>query len=425
RTGLLAAALLAALPFHVRHSQYITVDVACAFMALLAIGAALRILADGRWQTYALAGLAAGLAASTKYHAGLVVLPIALAHLLAWRQASLRQGWRLGIAALASILAFVAATPYALLTPQAFYRGIMIQYVDYRGGLHGNALGRWPLGAYLRFFWTMGLGPLPTLAALLGVGVAVARRDRAALVVLSFVAPFLLFFMVWPQHFWRNLMPIIPPLALFAAIGIDAVAARIASWSAAAWRTTEQACRERFASAAGWLIPLALAALVAGGPLVRSIELDRYNLGDDARMLARSFIQSHLPRGAAVAAELSPPQLAGDPAIKPVMSLSDHDAGWYRERGFRYLVVNGRYHVNDMRWRTAFAQLLSTAALVARFDDRPAHNQIGGATRLARSFASRFCDADVAVLDLQAQATAVPPPIHAELGKSAPCERSP
>jgi 4-amino-4-deoxy-L-arabinose transferase-like glycosyltransferase len=117
RVGLAAAAVLAILPFHVRHSQFITVDVPATLMTLLAIGAALRLLQRDNLGSYALAGFAAGIATSTKYNAGAVVLAIIAAHAFHWGRASLRQAKRLLWAALWSLLGFVAATPYAVLTP--------------------------------------------------------------------------------------------------------------------------------------------------------------------------------------------------------------------------------------------------------------------------------------------------------------------
>src|SRR6266511_4631749 len=99
RVGLIAALLLAASAFHMRESQYITVDVATTLVTLLALAAALRILDQPGWGAYALAGFAAGLAASAKYNAGAVAVSIAMAHVAVWGRASLRESGRLAWAA--------------------------------------------------------------------------------------------------------------------------------------------------------------------------------------------------------------------------------------------------------------------------------------------------------------------------------------
>jgi hypothetical protein len=398
--GLAAAAVLATLPFHVRNSQYITVDAATAMTTLIAIAAALRLLDRGDLLSYALAGIGAGLAAATKYNAGAVVLSLLTAHAFHWGRAALRQGWRVLWAGLCAMVAFVALTPYSVLTYSHFMHGISIQYHDYAGGSHGDLLGRWPVGGYARFFLTEGLGPLPSLAAALGLGAVALRRSRAGLVVLAFVAPYLLFFLSWPEHFFRNLLPLFPPLALFAGVGI-ATAARYLARRLGVAQPGESNQRRL-----GGGLAAALALLVVGVPLVNAVQLDLFDTRADPRIEAGAYIEASLPRGAPIAAELNPAQLRDDTAVMPVASLAEHDLSWYRAHGIRYLVANTRYRT--ARTQAAFRQLLASSSLVATFDDSDPGRAIGLAAPLARTFASRYCGARVAVLDLQAAAGAAP-----------------
>src|SRR5262249_17494027 len=131
-------------------------------------------------------------------------------------------------AALWSLLGFLIATPYALLTFGSFVAGIQRQYATYTPVPPGKPDQTWPLWDYLDFFWSDGLQPLPFVAALLGVGVVVARRNRPGLVVLAFIPTQVLFFLAQNRHFSRNLLPVIPLLLLFAAIGILAAATGLA-----------------------------------------------------------------------------------------------------------------------------------------------------------------------------------------------------
>ncbi len=398
--ALAAAAILAVLPLHIRHSQYLTVDVAGTLLVLLAISAALRLLEHtDRW-SYALAGIAVGLAAATKYNDGAVLLAMLAAHTLHWGRASLRQGGWLVWAVLWALLGFVAATPYALLTPHAFVAGITAQYADYRGGQHGDVLGRWPLGAYLRFFWAIGLGPLLTLATLLGFGVVVARRDRAGLVVLAFILPYVLFFLAWPQHFWRNLLPIVPPLVLLAGIGLHAATAWLNRWSGSLhlrwWNSPEQRAPFLIRHLA---MPM-LMLLVIAMPLRDAIQLDRFDTQADARVRASAYVQDVLPHDAPIVVELATPLWHGDTTIIPVRSLTNHDLAWYWGQRVRYLVATGR--ARTRKDQVAYDYLRQHATLVRVFDDRLAAGQLGMATTLARSFASRPTRAWVEVLDLGA-----------------------
>lgn len=329
--GLAAAAVLATLPFHMRHSQYITVDVASALTTLLALGAALRLLDRPGWRDYALAGLATGLAASTKYNAGAVALAVVVAHGLRWRRESLRQFPRLPWAALWSLIGFLAATPYAALTFGSFLAGMWRQYADYGSATRGDLLGRWPVADYLEFFWSSGLYPLGTLAAALGIAAVIARRDRAGLVLLGFTVPYLLVFLSQPQHFMRNLMPIFPCLALFAGIGIAVATARL-------WALLTRAQPARSA----WPAALALTTLVVAWPLVKSVELTRFEAQTDSKVRAGDYVRERLPHGAPIAVMLHPVQWANQPFITPTRNIGKHDAAWYRAQGYRYLVVNVR-----------------------------------------------------------------------------------
>jgi 4-amino-4-deoxy-L-arabinose transferase-like glycosyltransferase len=329
RAGLLAAALLAVSPFHMRESQYITVDVTTALVTLLALAAAMRLLDHSGWRAYALAGFMAGLAASAKYNAGAVALSIVVAHALAWRGASLRQGGRLSWAALWSLLGFLAATPYAALTFGDFLAGIARQAGTYSPP--GQSSQRWPVGEYLSGFWNDWLQPLPFLAALAGVGLAFARRDKPALVMLAFVPTQILFFLAQNRHFDRNLLPVIPPLLLCAAIALD---------TAIGWLAGLAQARPRAARLLVGVGAAALVGLVLAGPALDALALTRFEALPHSKVRAADYVREKLPHGAPIAVALNPVQWAGQPFVTPLDDVAQHDAAWYRGQGYRYLIAN-------------------------------------------------------------------------------------
>jgi hypothetical protein len=131
--GLLAAVFLAVEPLHVRYSHVAVTDVPATTLGLLGLLLFLRAarLRSGRWL---LAGaVAAGLATGTKYNLGLLALPGIVA---AWyvyrgrhvgdRPAAARLRWfaarTLRALVLPMALAFVVATPFALLDLPHFVR---------------------------------------------------------------------------------------------------------------------------------------------------------------------------------------------------------------------------------------------------------------------------------------------------------------
>jgi hypothetical protein len=256
------------------------------------------------------------------------------------------------------------------------------------------------VASYLWFFWTIGLGPLASLATVLGIGVVVARRDRAGLAILSFVLPYLLFFLAWPQHMWRNLLPIVPPLMLLAAVGISAMASGLAQLIERVWSIAP----DRLGSAShAILIHLgtpALTALVVAAPLISAIQLDRFDMQPDVRMQAVVYIRDDLSHRRRIAVEFDPAQWAGNRDVVPVGSLTMHNVDWYRAQGFRYLVANGRYRTHDNQ--LAYAHPREAATLVRSFDDRQLATRLGNVMMLTRTFVSRPNRAWVEVLDLGA-----------------------
>ncbi|MEM8533546.1 MAG: glycosyltransferase family 39 protein [Chloroflexota bacterium] len=352
--GLVAAGIMAVLPFHVRQSQFITVDVLTGLMTLLALFATLRLLDDQHWCSYALAGLAAGLAASAKYNAVLVVLAILVAHWLVWRWSSIRQVGRLSWAALWSVVGFVIGTPYALLTPQAFFDGVMKQYTKYSQAPTGDLVDRWPLGGYLSFFWFDGLTPLVCIAVLIGIVVIVARRDRAGLVLLGFVVPYFLFVLAQVEHFFRNLMPIFPALVVFAAIGIVATVRWLAHTLPRYTSSALSAPRHKFA------VTAVLTGLVLVVPLWTSIEQTRLFAQPHSKVRAGDYLRDQLPHGAPAAVSLHPVAWANQPWVTPIENVAQHNADWYRAQGYRYIVGNVRIDHDQYQQLRSGAEVLAT-----------------------------------------------------------------
>jgi dolichyl-phosphate-mannose--protein O-mannosyl transferase len=127
RVGLVAAALMAVAFLPVFYSHLALNDVPALLpLAVSAYGSA-GVLTRGRAVDYAVAGAGLGLAAATKYTAGIVVLPLIVAwasQLAGDRRAALR-----GIVAGGAVAAvcFVLANPHALLSFDEFWSDVRRQ----------------------------------------------------------------------------------------------------------------------------------------------------------------------------------------------------------------------------------------------------------------------------------------------------------
>ena len=230
--GLLAAALLAACPLHIQCSHFLASDVALTLLALLAIDACVALGQHGRPRDALLAGAWIGLALATKVSAAPLLAPLALALVL-------RRGGALRPAALsvgALVAAALAGQPYAVFSFTEFWRQVTEQ-----GAMVRNA-GSLPytiqyvgVPKYAYDLWQMavwGMGPALGAAALWGSGVALWRlravRSAPALVLASWVVPFVLLTGAFDVKYPRYLLPVYPILILWAAAWLwDARASRV------------------------------------------------------------------------------------------------------------------------------------------------------------------------------------------------------
>ncbi len=360
RVGLLAALLLLFTSYHVRHSHFITVDVATGLWVVLITLGAWEIAQRGAWRGYLLAGVALGLAAGTKYNAATVVLVIPSAHMLYWRGASLgRPLGRLAAAAVVALLVFFLTTPYALLDAPTFLRDLSFNAYHYNQAEQGDFRGRWPIADYAWFFWDESLYA-PAVVALLGGLFPFARRYPTQSPVLFMASiPPLLLLMSYGTHFTRNLLPILPLFILLAAACgmtlVDLLARRLSQRATPA------------------LLALSCSALLLPHVYATYQHLDFWSRTHS--MVREAELLRALPQGARIAAELPATLFGGAVAIYPVKRVTDQTLAWYRANGFRYLAVN-----DDLRTpedRAAYAQLRDAATVVVALAPRRAAVQPG------------------------------------------------
>lgn len=300
--GLLAAALLAAAPGAVYFADTVRVDVPMTFFATAAVLAGLGVIRRGARWDYVAAGLLAGLAVSTKQSAFPVVLAAAGAHLLNPRRTGLLDlNARLMIYGAAA--GMLIGTPSLVVKPWPMIANLWETGRSYGGLPSLAAIQRWgpQYLAYLvrpdrREWYTIphaGFGLLPAGAAAVGVIAGFARTPAVQAYLVSF--PLLYFVFVSGQHtiFVRNMVPVLPFAAVFAAAG--------AMWLGALVRRAAPAAaaeRWRLAGAAAGI------ACLLAGPVLESARLG-WTMGHerDTRTDAIEWLRVHAPPGSRVAVE--------------------------------------------------------------------------------------------------------------------------
>lgn len=392
-TGLLAAAALALSAYHVEHSHFITTDVPTGLWVTLALLGAWGVATGGGWRAYLLGGVATGLAAGTKYNAGVIGLVLAVAAAIAVLDARRTSGGpgvgrlaaahlgRLTAAGALAVLVFLLTTPYAILDFEAFQRDMQINAAHYAGGGHGNFTGRWRLDAYLDFFWRSGLLPAGTLILIGGLPLLARHAPRQLAILGAAVLIGVGLLLTQAVNFTRNTLPVFPPLFLLTA----AAATLLGRWlgSLAARRSgvdgpqivdltgvapsTAELHRARVARRVGGLATAALAAILLLTYARGTAWLLGYWSRPHTLVQAAELLRAQ-PRGMLAAVEAHPVQWAGDPAVEPLGRLDAHPPEWYAARGYRYLLLNHERYAGADQQR--YARLVAGGAPLLIMPDR-------------------------------------------------------
>jgi 4-amino-4-deoxy-L-arabinose transferase-like glycosyltransferase len=344
RVGLLAALFLAVSFLHVRDSHYGVNDVPSAALLALSLYFDARLLRHPALRWYALAGLAGGLATSTKYNMGFFFVPLVAAHWLAPRAPG-RRPYDVGalvalaLAGAASLGGYLLGTPYTLLDFDRFSTDFLRQQA-----VGGRISWGQPLPLPLLHLTALlqGFGALPFSLALVGVVSAWRRRRGDAILVLAFPAVHLAFFLSKGIFlFPRLVIPLLPFCALLAGYGAANLAGRLPP----RWRGI----------GLGALLAVALAQ-----PLANSILHDRIMARTDTRVLAAEWVRTNLPTDDRLAVErgslLLPVEevlLSADvprlrdqfPRLREGEQIADLAA-----RGVEYVVINSFIYARDERW---------------------------------------------------------------------------
>jgi 4-amino-4-deoxy-L-arabinose transferase-like glycosyltransferase len=325
RLTALAGLTLALMPLHVRCSHYATVDAAATFWMSLSVWCFLKAIDAGPDRRWLIAtGVIAGVAMGTKYTLGMVPPVMAVACFVSTR-GSARRWLAPAIVLGAAAAGFVMSNPYAVLDLQAFLTGVRELSTHYDNpSLHPRNYSDHNILFFLSTLASGESDPVVLFAAAIGIGV-LARSERRPHVLALAAAPVLMFLYLGSRraNYIRNLLPLLPFLAIACAIGLTSVAAWFARTRA---RTV-------------------IAGLVIAAGLAWSaqhvIRIDRVLSRPDSRDLAADWIAANLPAGSKVAVEREHwgyPTLPASLAPS-TMILVDEPLSYYVQNGFDYIIT--------------------------------------------------------------------------------------
>lgn len=215
--GLPAALLLGFAPLFLACACSLTVDMAAAGLATVAVLLATTLKAPRRLTCF-WTGLLCGLAASAKYPGGLALLPLLLVCLGPGEKRKGRVGL-LCFAVLGAAAGFVAGTPYAIFSPTEFWNGLHAELLHSREAHGFQFMAAAPAWKYhLKHTLQAGCGVPFTLflTGMMGSLMDFGPRRRALLLYLAGGAALLL---ASRLYFARYALPFLPVAVLLAAEG--------------------------------------------------------------------------------------------------------------------------------------------------------------------------------------------------------------
>ncbi|MFH0860917.1 MAG: glycosyltransferase family 39 protein [Candidatus Altiarchaeota archaeon] len=226
KTGMVAALFLAVAPLHVEHSHYAVIHVPVTFFITLCLYFCVLAIRRGGVRYYVGASVSAGLAASTSYVGGLLLIPIVITFFLERLfsikfdgSKNLKHLSLIFIVLVLPIASYLFLAPYTLLDYDGFFEDFNRQF-DFATSDAGALISDETPGLffYLGIPLSEGLGIKLELLSILGLLYALLHFRREYLVLLYWAVPYYLSISQLSLKYDRYILPIVPPLLLFASM---------------------------------------------------------------------------------------------------------------------------------------------------------------------------------------------------------------
>jgi hypothetical protein len=284
---------------------------------------------------------------------------------LAWWRGARRNMALRNIAAgmFATSVAFAATTPYFFLDWATARQDIEKEARSVHLGADGFTPRqnlRWYVGAVI----PQQVGRTRVTLAAIGILLALWRRKSRQLLLLGFVAAYLMEVSLHPLHWIRWIIPIIPLLMLWAAAALNAVFIELCN----------RLGLRRHAYAGLLLLGM---AYISYGPARAVIALDRLHANPSTRVQAREWIVRNLPPGSRIAQEWYAAALDGtsfDVLRRFSLATGRHVEDYFRA-GYRYVNVSdgidARYFAEPNRYPDEIAfyrELFASQHLLQQFE---------------------------------------------------------
>ncbi len=319
--AIISAFLLSITPLHIIHSHFATVDATATFFSTVAIVFGIAAANNCDIKNGFLAGLFAGLAAGTKYNAGMVFISAITGVCLGSTKNSFIK--RVTSCIFGAAVGFFIGTPGAFIWTQDFLKGLRYELAHSAAG-HGFVFVNTGPGWlwHIRSSLFYGLGPPLLLFVVLGLIYSVVgafQGKKESIVLLSGLIPYYFLASISEVRFARYLLPVIPLMVILAADGLS--------------RTYHLLANNKKIAGNAWAALCFASALFT---FLYAVDLTKLFTGDDPRDQAYRWMQKNIPYSSSIAFPTipwfySPPVTRETTALDPFeryQSLSNSQDGW-------------------------------------------------------------------------------------------------
>jgi 4-amino-4-deoxy-L-arabinose transferase-like glycosyltransferase len=356
RAGAIAALMLVFALDHARISHDMLPDVPMVFFLVLSYLCIWNVAEKGRTRDYLWAGVAAGLAMTTKYGGLAMFLPLFLAHIYRVSETK-RPLWeiffspRLIGAGLIFLAVFVLGSPYVVLNFPKFIKDFKWQSGHLATvGHFGSSTEQTPLLFYLQYGFKENVGVLSQFLILGGLALGFARRQKRDLILFSYPLVLFILIVTWKARATRYLFPMAPFFILIGAVFLDAVVAAIGRKIAPAG-----ADRKRRIAFAG--VSVFLVAGILAPSALRLAKFDAALAGTDSRTRAKEWIDYNIPKGARIALESYGPPISREHySVLYRHELSDTDLEFLASQDIEYAVISDQMSARFIRYPEDYPQ---------------------------------------------------------------------
>jgi len=217
--ALISSLILAVSFIHVSRSHWILIEAGLGLMCAWALYLILKYYEKPTIKANVFAGLVCGLAISTKYNAGFILIPLLLSSIFIYKKNVQKLFKNLCLSVVTLVSGFLLGSPYWIFSFSSFFDSTFkYTFSHVTHGVVGHITDMpfvWPFWELVSNDWTLGF------LLIAGFIYVLFTKEKKQILLVSFALPTFLYVGSWSSADVHYLIPIFPALVLLAAVFLN------------------------------------------------------------------------------------------------------------------------------------------------------------------------------------------------------------